>query len=88
MPATVKLDLEVKTTFHDLHRSRGRFVPWADIITSGDKTPGDSLTLSLPSGLELCNVPTASIVRAHAVSACPLLSAGRVYHRQSQGSGP
>lgn len=80
----------VKAKFHDLNRSRrtrrDRFVPTATIITSGDKTPGDSL--SLPTGFTVRGLPTASIVRAHAVGVCPLLSAGRVYHRQRQRSGP
>lgn len=68
---------------------RNRFAPAADVITSGDETPGDSLTSSLPTGSEAPQTPpTASVVRAGAVSVCPLLSARRVYHRQSQRSGP
>lgn len=68
----------VKTQFDNLYWSRGlagdRFVPMADLITSGDKTPSDSLTLSFPTGFNPCNLPTASIIRARAVSVRPLLS--------------
>lgn len=82
----------VKTQFDNLYWSRGlagdRFVPMADVITSGDKTPSDSLTLSFPTGFNPCNLPTASIIRARAVSVRPLLSAGQLYHRKSQRSSP
>lgn len=69
---------QVKTQSDNLYWSRelgtNHFGPTVNIITSGDNTPSDSLTLLFPAGFNLTTPPVAGIIKPHAVSVHLLLS--------------